>query len=83
MESDNVFLFWTICCALHPLPPKKPENQNFEKIKNASRDAIILNLCNKKHNQMIMLTQIWNATDISFFILGHFLLFYPTTYPEI
>ena len=35
-------------------PPNNPENQNFEKMKKASGDVIILNLCNKKHNQMMM-----------------------------
>ena len=33
--------------------PNNPENQNFEKMKKASGDVIILNLCNKKHNQMM------------------------------
>ena len=34
------------------LPPNNPK-KNFEKIKQASGDVTILNLCNKKHNQMI------------------------------
>ena len=34
-------------------PPNTPEDQNFEKKKKASGDVIILNLCNKKHNQMM------------------------------
>ena len=41
----------------HSLPftpsPNTSENQNFEKMKKASVDVIILNLCNKKHNQMM------------------------------
>ena len=42
----------------HPPPPtpfhcNNSENQNFEKMKKASGDVIILNLCNKKHNQMM------------------------------
>ena len=38
-----------------PPPPSSntPQNQNFEKKKKVSGDVIILNLCNKKHNQMI------------------------------
>ena len=36
------------------LPPNNSENQNFEKMKKTSRDVIILNLCNKKHNQMML-----------------------------
>ena len=41
----------------HPLPPSfpqnNPKNKNFEKMKKASRDDMILNLCNKKHNHMM------------------------------
>ena len=36
-----------------PPPPNYPENQNFEKMKKASGDVIMLNLCNKKHDQMM------------------------------
>ena len=39
-------------CPLAP-PAKTPENQNFEKMKEASGDVIILNLRNKKYNQMM------------------------------
>ena len=38
---------------LFPPLPNNPENQNFEKMKKASGDVIILNLCNKKHDQMM------------------------------
>ena len=34
-------------------PPNNPEKENYEKMKKASRDAIILNSCNKKHNQIM------------------------------
>ena len=51
----RIFLsFWAIFCPFNPLPPNNSENQNFEKMKKASGDVIILNLCNKKHNQMMM-----------------------------
>ena len=33
--------------------PNNPENQNFEKMKKASGDVMILNLCNKKQDQMV------------------------------
>ena len=33
-------------------PPNNPKNQNFEKMKEAPGDVIILNLCNKKHQMM-------------------------------
>ena len=58
-EWDKFVLsFWTILCP-STLPPPTPfhcnnsENQNFEKMKKASGDVIILNLCNKKHNHMM------------------------------
>ena len=38
---------------LTPSPPNNPDNQNFEKMKKASGDVIILNLCNKKHDHMM------------------------------
>ena len=47
----NFLSFWAI---FYPFtPPNNPENQKFEKIKKASGDLIILNLCNKKHNHMM------------------------------
>ena len=36
-----------------PTPPNNLENHNFEKMKKASGDVIILNLCNKKHDHMM------------------------------
>ena len=36
-----------------PIPPNNPKNQNFEIMKKASRDVIILNLCNKNHDHMM------------------------------
>ena len=52
-EWDKFFLsFWAIFGPL-PTPTNNPENLNFEKMKKESGDVIILNLCNKKHNQMM------------------------------
>ena len=45
--------FWAIFYLLHPPPPNNPENQNFQKMKKASGDVIILNSFNKKHNQIM------------------------------
>ena len=54
MEWDRLFgHFGPFFCTLTPHPPNNPENQNFEKLKKASGDVIILNLRNKKHNHMI------------------------------
>ena len=39
--------------ALFPPSPNNPENQNFEKMRKASGDIIILRLCNKKHDHMM------------------------------
>ena len=36
-----------------PPQPNNPESQNFENMKKASGDVIILTLCNKKHNKMM------------------------------
>ena len=49
MFWDRILLsFWVFLCPFNPLPPNKPENQNFE-TKKTFRDVIILNFCNKKH----------------------------------
>ena len=49
MEWQFFLPFWPIFVS----PPNNPKNKNFEKTKQASGDVTILNLCNKKHNQMI------------------------------
>ena len=36
-----------------PPPPNNPENQNYEKMKNACGDVIILDMCTKNHVQMM------------------------------
>ena len=52
-EWDRIIChFGPFFALLHSLP-NKPENQNFQKMKKASGDVIILNLCNKKHDQMM------------------------------
>ena len=35
------------------LPPKNPENQNFEKMKKIPGDIIMLNKCTKNHDHML------------------------------
>ena len=52
-EWENFLSFWSILCPLTPSPPNIPENQNFEKMKKASEDFIILHLCTKNHNHMM------------------------------
>ena len=52
MECDrhNFLSFWATF--LHFWPTNNPENQNFEKMKHASGDIIILHLCTKNQNHM-------------------------------
>ena len=54
-ECEFFFSLWAIFCPLPPPPSplNNPENQTFKKMKKVSGDVIILNLCNKKHNQMV------------------------------
>ena len=57
MERDKFFgIIFGPFFALYPLSPtlpNNPENHNFEKLERASGDVIILNLCNKKYDQMM------------------------------
>ena len=48
-----ITIFTVKLCKVKFYNPYNPENQNFEKMKKASGDVIILNLCNKKHDQMM------------------------------
>ena len=63
-EWDRIFCHFGLFSALlppltthphptHPHPPNNLENQNFETMKKTSGDVIILNLCNKKHDQIM------------------------------
>ena len=69
-EWDRIIChFGPFFALLHSLP-NNPENQNFQKMKKASGDVIILNLCNKKHDHMM-----YAYSDMEC-LLGHnFLLF--------
>ena len=62
MGQTKCFVILGHFLPFHPL--NNPENQNFEKIKNASRDVIILHLCIKNHNQSrCMLSDVWSVTN--------------------
>ena len=53
-ELHRILLsFWAIFCPFTYHSPNNPENQNFEKMKKASGDVLILNLSNKKHDHMM------------------------------
>ena len=78
-EWDKFFCHFGPFFALYlPLHPNNPENQNFEKIRKASGDVIILNWCNKKHDRMMYAYTDMECNRQFFVILGHFLLFYLT-----
>ena len=64
------------------LPFNNPENKNFEKLKKASGDVIILHMRTKNHNHMMHIPEIWGGTDITFCYFGPFLPFYPTIDPQ-
>ena len=53
--TDRIFCHFGPFFALtkSPHPPSNPENQNFEKMKKASEDIIILHMCTINGNQMI------------------------------
>ena len=64
--------------------PNNPENQNFEKMKKASGDVIILNLCNKKHNHMMYAYSDMECDDIIFcYFRLFFCSFTPLLTPKI
>ena len=78
-SETNFFCHFGPFFALYlPLHPNNPENQNFEKIRKASGDVIILNWCNKKHDRMMYAYTDMKCNRQFFVILGHFLLFYLT-----
>ena len=55
MKWDNFLSSWAIFALLSP---NNLENQNFEKMKKASGDVIILHKCNKTHNHIMYAS--WN-----------------------
>ena len=65
----------------YPLSPNNPENHNFEKMKKAFGDVIILNLCNKRHNQMMYADSDMACNRHNF--LSFFSFFTPPLTPKI
>ena len=68
MECDrhNFLSFWATF--LHFWPTNNPENQNFEKMKHASGDIIILHLCTKNQNHMYFFCHF----GLFFALLSHY-----------
>ena len=52
MERDGEF-FVILDCFLQFYSPNNPENQNFEKMKKARGDTIILHMCTINDNHMM------------------------------
>ena len=72
-DRQNFFFFWAIFFPFNP-------PQTFEKMKKASGDAIILNVCTKNHDHMMYISWVMEW-DRHFVIFDHFLPFYPTIDP--
>ena len=67
----------------YPLSPNNPENHNFEKMKKAFGDVIILNLCNKKTRSYdVCLLRYEGLPDIIFCHFRPFFAFLPNYWPQ-
>ena len=77
-------LFITFDRFLPFYPRNNPKNQNFEKLKKAPGDIIILHKCIKNHDHMLScsLDMARNGFNCHFFILGYFLPFYHSNSPK-
>ena len=53
MERNRPIFFVILDYFLPFYPPDKPENENFEKMKEAHRDIIFLHMCTVNENHMI------------------------------
>ena len=74
------FLFWAIFCPFTSLTAKKSKLKKKKKKKKMSGD-IILQQCTKNHDHMLYCSNgMWQMQ--LFFILGHFLHFYPPDSPK-
>ena len=83
-EVRRKFLaFWAIFCLFNCLHPNNAEKQNFEEMKKAFGDVIILNLCTKKTwSYDLCLLRFEVLAQTCFAISGHFLLFCSTIDPS-
>ena len=75
-DRQTFLLFWVIFCPFTPL--ENPNNQNFEKMKKAPGDIIILHKCTTNHDHTLLFLRYdeWRM-QLLFLILGCFLPFYP------
>ena len=84
-EVRRKFLaFWAIVCLFNCLHPNNAEKQNFEEMKKAFGDVIILNLCNKKHDHMLYAySDMWCRYIYIFSFQVIFCSFAPLLTPKI
>ena len=84
MQSETELLsFWAIFCLFNSLHLNNPEKLNFEKMKKAFGDVIILNLCNKKTRSYdVCLLRYEGLPDIIFCHFRPFFAFLPNYWPQ-
>ena len=69
-HRQNFWSLWAIFCPFTPLTIKNLKNKNFEKMKKASRDVIILHVCTKYHNHTMHASWDMERNRQNFFSLG-------------
>ena len=79
---QNFFVILGYFLPFYPHPPNNPENQNFDKMKKASGDVIILKLCNKKQNHMMYGSRDIQCKGKSFFSFWAIFAFDPPNNPK-
>ena len=76
----NYFSFWAIFCPFTSLTPGKTKIIKKKEMKKTPGDIIILQQCNKNHDHMLYVPEIWHVTDVIIFHFGPF--FCPFTPPN-
>ena len=70
------FCYFGLFLPFHP--PNKPENENFENMKKAPGDIIILHKCTKNHDHILYCSL--NMARNRFNYLSFLTIFYPFTF---
>ena len=73
--TDRIFFYFGPSFAL--LPPNNPGNKNFDKMKKALGDIIILYMFTKNHASMMYTSWDMDATDLIFCHFGPFFALLP------
>ena len=73
-DWHTFLLFWAIFLPFYPAPPNNAENLNFEKIKKASRDIIILHISTINKKNEMMYDSWYGAQQTELFLILHQLL---------